>query len=79
MVKAIVDVSEHVNRIINIVKAKHGLKNKSMAIEVMAREYEKFLLEPELRPEYINKLKKIEKESTVKVGTTKDLDKLLGE
>ena len=67
MVKAIVDLDEHANRVINIVKAKYGLKDKSEAINTMAKEYEEDLLEPELRPEYIEKLKKREKEPARKI------------
>ena len=33
MVKAIVELDEHSNRVINVVKAKYGLKDKSEAIE----------------------------------------------
>jgi len=61
MVQAIINIDEHANRVLNIVKAKFGLKDKSQAIEMMAEEYEKQVLEPELRPEYIKKLAKIRK------------------
>lgn len=71
MPTAIVRLNEEANRVINIIKAKYGLRDKSEAINKMAEEYERGLLEPELRPEYIEKLKKIEKEKTVKV---KDID-----
>lgn len=43
-------------------KAKFGLKNKSEAVAIIAQTYEESFLEPELRPEYLEKLKKIEKE-----------------
>ncbi|NOZ76867.1 MAG: DUF2683 domain-containing protein, partial [Euryarchaeota archaeon] len=33
MVKALIDIDEHTNRIINIVKAQYGLKRKSEAID----------------------------------------------
>ena len=36
MVKAIVTIDERTNRILNIVKAKYGLKDKSQAINLMA-------------------------------------------
>jgi hypothetical protein len=65
MVKAIVDISEHSNRVLNILKAKYGLKDKSEAINMMAEQYEEEILEPELRPEYIEKLKRIDKEGSV--------------
>ena len=67
MVKAIIDLDEHVNRVLNVVKAKYGLNDKSEAINVVVRQYEEEILEPELRPEYIEKLKKIEKQPTKKI------------
>jgi hypothetical protein len=51
MVKAMIDIDENANRILNIVKAKFGLKDKSQAINMMAKEYGQVVLEPELRPE----------------------------
>jgi len=75
MVQAVVNLNEHENRVLNIIKGKYGLRNKSEAISVVISEYEKELLEPELRPEYVEKLKTREKESTVKV---KDFRKHFG-
>jgi len=68
MVKAIVDLDERVNMVINIVKAKYGLRDKSEAINRMALEYEEILLEPALRPEFVAKMRKRSKEKTVKVA-----------
>ncbi len=68
MVKAIVNINERANRILNIVKAKHGLKTKSEAINKVVSEYGKSLLEPELRPEFIEKIKARQKEKTVKIS-----------
>lgn len=59
MVQAVIDIDENTNRVLNIVKAKHGLKDKSQAINLVVTEYEESFLEPELRPEYKNKLAKI--------------------
>lgn len=56
-----INIKAHVNQVLNIVKAKYDLKDKSEAITFVVQEYEEFFLEPELRPEYINKLKKIAK------------------
>jgi hypothetical protein len=58
MVQAIIDINERTNRILNILKAKYGLKDKSQAIERMAEEYEENLLEPALKPTYVILLKK---------------------
>ena len=62
MVQSIIDMNENENRVLNIVKAKFGLKNKSQAVAMIVKIYEDSFLEPELRPEYLEKLKKIEKE-----------------
>jgi len=62
MVQAMIEIPKEVNQILNIVKARYGLKTKSEAIARVVAEYGAEILEPELRPEYIEKLKKIEKE-----------------
>jgi len=59
MVQAVINIEEKTNRILNIIKAKFGLKDKSQAINLVVNEYEEAFLEPELRPEYKVKLEKI--------------------
>lgn len=61
MVQAMINITEHANQILNIVKAKYGLKDKSEAINIVVTEYEENFLEPQLRPEYKEKLVKIVK------------------
>ncbi len=61
MVQAVVYLEDGVNRVLNIIKAKYGLKDKSEAISVAVQEYEQHFLEPELRPSYIQKIQDIEK------------------
>ena len=61
MVQAVINITENTNRVLNIVKAKFGLKDKSHAINIVVNEYEENFLEPMLRPEYKNKLAKIMK------------------
>ncbi len=61
MVYAVINITEHANRILNIIKAKYDLKDKSEAINIVAQIYEEDVLEPELRPEYVKKLKGIVK------------------
>jgi len=73
MVQAIINISDHTNRILNIVKAKYGLNDKSQAINVLAEEYEEEIMEPELRPDYIKKALKIQKQTPIKVGTVDNL------
>lgn len=61
MVQAMININENSNRVLNIIKAKHGLRDKSQAIDLVVTEYEQTFLEPELRPEYKEKLDKIVK------------------
>lgn len=72
MPTAIVKLSDEANHVINIVKAKYALRDKSEAINQLAIEYKHELLEPELRPEYVKKLERIEKKKSLPV---KDVDK----
>jgi hypothetical protein len=65
MVQAIINIEDRTNRILNIIKAQYGLKDKSAAIDFMAAEYEEEIMEPELKPEYIEKLKGIEKQKAI--------------
>ncbi len=67
MVKAIVDISERANRIINIIKAKEDLNDKSDAINLIIETYSKECMEPELRPDFIKELLEAQKEKTVKI------------
>ena len=73
MDQAIVNIHKDTNHILNLIKAKYDLRTKSEAIDMMAKEYTNELLEPELRPEYIAKIKKIQKEG--KYIEVKDVDK----
>ena len=61
MVYAVINITEHANRVLNIIKAKYGLKDKSEAINIVAQIYEEDVLEPELKPQYVKKLKGIVK------------------
>ena len=61
MVQAMVDLGEHEDRILTIVKGKFGFKNKSDAVNFVISRFESELLEPELRPEFVQKIKTLEK------------------
>ena len=75
MVQALINISEHSNKVLNIIKARYDLRDKSQAIDLMAKKYEENILEPELRPVYIKKAIKINKEPSIKIGTIADLRK----
>ena len=73
MVQSVIDLSEREDRVLNIVKAKFGLKNKSDAVALIAKIYEESFLELELRPEYLNKLQKIRKGKYIKYNSINEL------
>ena len=76
MVQNVIDIGEREDRILNIIKAKFGLKNKSEAVALIAKIYEDSFLEPELRPEYIERLDKIRKGKYIKFGSIDELRKI---
>ena len=75
MVQNIIKIGEREDRVLNIVKAKFGLKNKSEAVAIITQTYEESFLEPELRPEYLEKLQKIRKGKYFKFDSIEDLRK----
>jgi len=75
MVKAIIDINANTNRLLNIIKAQFSLKDKSEAIEVLAEQYEELTANHNVKPAYLKRLKIIEKERTIKVGTVEGLRK----
>ena len=76
MVQAIINLNEHQNRILGIIKGKYGLKNKSEAINIALEKFEENFLEPELRPEYIKKIAGIQKNGKfIKYKSLSDLKK----
>lgn len=56
MVKSIINLGERESRIVNIVKAKYGLKDKSQALSLILKRYEECELEPQLRPEFVKEI-----------------------
>lgn len=75
MVQAMIDISKQANQILNIVKARHNLKDKSKAIEKVVLDYGEDVLEPELRPEFIEKLQKIKKQRGIRFKSVDELRK----
>ena len=75
MPQAVISLDEHENRIVNIIKGKYGLKNKSEAITLIINQYEEEIMRPELRPEFVEKMREIQKEKPVRI---KDFRKHFG-
>jgi len=67
MVQALITINENANRVLNIVKAKFDFKDKSEAIEYIISKYIEYENEPELKPEFVEEIKKIKKEKSIRV------------
>ena len=78
MVQAMIQISENANQILNIVKARFNLRDKSEAIEKVVLDFGDEFLEPELKPEFIERMKKRQKEKVVKIGTLENFRKRYG-
>jgi len=68
MVKAIVNISERANQVLNIIKAKENLKDKSEALNLVLDIFGKEMLESDLRPEFIKELISAQNQETVKIN-----------
>ena len=78
MVQALLDISDNANRVLNVIKAKYNLKDKSQAVEYLVNNYIDETEDQELRPEFIERIKKAEKGPFVRVGTIEDFRKRYG-
>lgn len=74
MVQAIIDLGQTQDRTLNVVKGKFGFKNKSDTLNFIIDQYQQELLEPELRPEFIEKVKK--KKANPKFTTYSSIEEL---
>lgn len=75
MVKALIDLSEYENWVLNMVKAQFDLGNKTDAIRLIIQTFEEEFLESELRPDFVEEMKKRSKEPVVRI---KDFKKHFG-
>ena len=67
MINALIKINENTNRVLNVVKAKYCLKDIGEAIQLVVEKYIEEEGEPELRPEFIEKIKQIEKQKSIRV------------
>lgn len=67
MVQALVKIDDNTNRVLNVVKAKFDLKDKGEAIKYVVSKYIDLVNEPELRPEFIERMKRIKNQKSIRV------------
>jgi Protein of unknown function (DUF2683). len=56
MIQARVKMSDRTNQVLNIVKAKYNLKDKSAALDLVVAQYEEKILESRYKPEFIKEM-----------------------
>ncbi len=82
MVFAQVKLDDYTNRVLNVLKAKFGLKDKSEAINKFAEMYGDELVEKEANDQYVKKVLEIAEKHMKAQGsrkmTLKELDRLCG-
>lgn len=67
MVNALIKLNENTNRILNIVKAKYGLKDKGEAVNFIIKKFVEQEIEPNLLPEFVEKIQRIERQKSINV------------
>lgn len=76
------EIDEYTNRVLGVIKEKHGLKNKSEALNMFTDMYGEEFVEREIKDEVIKEAEQIAKDHYKKHGykkmTLKELDKLCG-
>ena len=75
MVKATFEIPDYEDRVLKIVKGKNGFTTKQQAILLVIQSYGDEMLEPELKPEFIKEMKRIEKEKGIPFKDINDLRK----
>lgn len=77
MVQAVINLGEYEDRILMIIKGKFGFKNKSDAINFVIDKFEEEFIEPELKPEFVEKIKRVEKEKGIKFKDISELRSII--
>lgn len=76
------DVDDYTLKVLDVVKGKFGLKNRSDALKVFAQEEGEKYVEPEFNEEYLKELDTMYENHKKKYGfrsmTLEELDKILG-
>lgn len=67
MVNALVKINDETNRVLNSVKAIHGLKDKGEAIEFVVERFCEASQEPQFKKSYVDEIKKAKKQKPITV------------
>lgn len=67
MTHALINLSDETNKVLNMIKAKFNLKDKSQAVEAVVEHYIECEGEPDFKEEFLEKIRKAEKGKFIKV------------
>lgn len=73
MTSALVNLTEENNWLLNVIKAKYALGNKSDAVNFALQKFGKTELKEVVRPEYLKKLAKIRKEKLKTYSSSEEM------
>lgn len=73
MVSAMVEISEHTNWVLNVVKAKYKLRTKSEAIDKAMEEYEELVLDRPFKPEFVAAVKRAERGKFRRINNIREI------
>lgn len=74
MIQARVKISDRTNQVLNIVKAKYNLKDKSAALDLVVAQYEDKILKSQYSPEFVKEI--LDSENDEVIGPFKNADEL---
>lgn len=64
-------IDDYTNRVLGVIKAKYGFRDKSQALVYFAKTYGKDYAEPEVKDEYVKEILDIENKHIKKYGLRK--------
>jgi len=77
VISARVLLTDYSNRVLGVIKAKYNLKDKSEALNKFIDIYGTNEVEPELKEEYLEKLKTLEKQKGIPFKSIGELRKII--
>lgn len=67
MVNALINIDENTNRVLSVIRARQGLKDKGEAVEWIVEKFVEAQAEPELRPDFVEKIQEIERQKSINI------------
>jgi len=66
--QALITLTDEANRLLNIIKAKYNMRDKSQAVEAVIEHYIECAGEPDFHEEFIERIKRAEKGKFIRIN-----------